>query len=74
MARVSARDAAMDVAAEAVRWIAGCEARAGDGGSPATAELDQALNVTAIHAAQRGQIADMDAISLAIVEQDAAHE
>jgi hypothetical protein len=62
----------MDVATEAVRWVTGCD---GSQGSPeAAADLDRALNVASIHAAQRGQVADMDLVSQAIVEQDAALE
>lgn len=70
MARVSAREAALDIAAEAVRVIGGCEVP----GSPAAAELDRGLNVAAINAASRGLLADMDTISQAITEQDAALE
>ncbi len=70
MARVTAREAALDIAAEAVRTIGGCEgATSGD-----PAALDRALGVASIHAAQRGLLADLDAISHAIVEQDAALE
>ena len=72
MARVAAREAAMDVVTEAVRWVTGCEGS--QGGAEATADLDRALNVASIHAAQRGQVADMDVVSQAIVEQDAALE
>ncbi len=70
MSRVAAREAAMDIVTDAVRWIGGCDAV--NGGDPG--ELDRALGVAAIHASQRGMLGDMDAVSNAIVEQDAANE
>jgi len=67
MARVCAKEAAMDVAAEATRWIRGCEAP----GAPAAEDLERALGVPAIHAACAGLLADMDQVAKAVIEQDA---
>jgi alkylation response protein AidB-like acyl-CoA dehydrogenase len=69
MARVSAREAALDVAAEAVRIVGGCESTA-----EAAGDLDRALGIAPIHASARGLVADMDTVSLAIAAQDAALE
>jgi alkylation response protein AidB-like acyl-CoA dehydrogenase len=71
MSRISAREAAIDVATEAVRWIGGCES---DSAVDGAAERDRLFGVAEIHASQRGSIADMDAIARAIAEQDAALE
>jgi hypothetical protein len=38
----------------------------------AMADFERALQVPAIHAAAKGLMADLDAVSKAIVEQDAA--
>ena len=50
--RVYARDAALTVATEAVRWVAGA-----DGGE--LGELEQRLDLPAIHRAQAGLLADL---------------
>lgn len=71
MARITAREAAMDVATEAIRWIGGCES---EGTASSFSDLDRAFRVAEIHATQRGLVSDMDAVSRAIVEQDAALE
>jgi alkylation response protein AidB-like acyl-CoA dehydrogenase len=69
MARVSARDAALDIAVEAVRVIGGCESTEG-----AASDFDRALGVAEIHASAHGLLADMDVVSQAIAAQDAALE
>jgi alkylation response protein AidB-like acyl-CoA dehydrogenase len=71
MSRVAARQAALDVATEAIRWIGGCEA---DGTGEVTGDLDRAFRLADVHAAQRGLVSDMDVVARAIVEQDAALE
>ena len=56
MSRVNARDAALStVAAEGIRWVTGA-----DGGD---LELAERLGLPAIHAAQAGLLADMDAVA-----------
>jgi hypothetical protein len=60
MSRVYARQAALHVATESMRWILGA-----DDGADA-AQLSQALNMPAIHAAQRGLLADMDRVVQAL--------
>ena len=55
MARVNARDAALTVATEAIRLVAGADG--GDAG-----EFAARLRLPAIHAAQTGLMADMDAV------------
>jgi alkylation response protein AidB-like acyl-CoA dehydrogenase len=57
MSRVYAREAALHVATEGLRWIHGV-----DDGSDAE-QLARELNLPAIHAAQRGLMADMDLIA-----------
>ena len=64
MSRVCAREAAMDIAAEALRWIRGSE-----GGD--TPDLESAFGIGAIHQACRGLLADLDVVAKAINEQDA---
>ncbi|HTX35771.1 MAG TPA: acyl-CoA dehydrogenase family protein [Bryobacteraceae bacterium] len=61
ISRIFAREAALKVAGEGLRWIAGASA-------PATAEsklaaLETALNLSAIHRAQIGLISDMDFVA-----------
>jgi acyl-CoA dehydrogenase len=68
MSRISAREAALDVLAGAVRLVRGMDAVA-DG---AMAEFERALQVSAIHAAAKGLLADLDAVAKAVAEQDAA--
>jgi len=57
MARVRARDAAMRVAAEGIRLVAGATEQLDAGG------LAAALRLPAIHAAQAGLAADMDLVA-----------
>ena len=64
MSRVCAREAAMDIAGEALRWLRGSEG----GDAP---DLEAALGVGAIHAACRGLVADLDVVARAVNEQDA---
>jgi len=68
MSRLCAREAALDVTAEAVRWLRGTDAVA-DAELP---ELARALGVDRAAAAAKGLVADLDEVSRAIVEQDAA--
>ena len=68
MSRVSAREAALDVLAGAVRLVRGMDA-VDDAGM---AEFERALGATAIHACAKGLMADMDVVAKALVEQDAA--
>jgi len=60
MSRVNARDVAITVGADAVRWITG--AGEGDG----VEALAARLGMPAIHAAQAGLLADLDAIADAV--------
>jgi alkylation response protein AidB-like acyl-CoA dehydrogenase len=62
MSRVYAREAALRVAEEGLRWIYGAEE------DTSVNELETALNLSAIHAAQRGLVADMDLIVQALQE------
>jgi len=67
MARVCARDAALDLVTEAVRILHGADAV----DAAALAELESALGTTRIHQACRGLIADMDEITRELIAQDA---
>ena len=58
IARIFAREAALKVAQEGLRWIVGAGPADGD-----TAAFEAALNFTAIHRAQAGLIADMDFVA-----------
>ena len=58
IARIFARDAALKVAQEGLRWIVGAAPADGD-----VAAFEAALNFTAIHRAQAGLIADMDFVA-----------
>ncbi|HUA47071.1 MAG TPA: acyl-CoA dehydrogenase family protein [Solirubrobacteraceae bacterium] len=57
--RVNARNAAMAIASEGVRWPTGA-----DGGD--LGDLEQRLNVTAIHRAQSGLMADLQEVTTAV--------
>jgi alkylation response protein AidB-like acyl-CoA dehydrogenase len=59
MTRVNARDVALTVATEGVRWVTGANGEAG-------ADLAARLGVAAIQQAQAGLIADLDAVADAI--------
>jgi alkylation response protein AidB-like acyl-CoA dehydrogenase len=56
MARVNARDAALTVLADGIRWVLGS-----DGAS--AVEFSQVCGAASIHAAQAGLLADMDAVA-----------
>jgi hypothetical protein len=56
---VGARGAALTVGTEAIRWVAGA-----DGGE--LGDLEQRLGLTAIHRAQGGLLADLQAVADAI--------
>ena len=68
MARISAREAALDVLAGAVRLVRGMDAVDG----AAMADFERALQASAIFAAAGGLLADLDVVAKAVVEQDAA--
>ena len=59
VSRVNARAAALTVATEAVRWVAGA-----DGGE--LGELEQRLDLASIHRAQAGLLADLQAVADAV--------
>jgi len=59
LARVFAREAALKVAEEGLRWIAG----AGGVGAAAVSAFETSLGLPAIHRAQVGLIADMDYVA-----------
>jgi len=65
VARLGAREAALTVAGEGSRIVRGAD-------GSAAAELEAALRLPAIHAAQAGLIADMDAVADALYERTAA--
>ena len=56
--RVYARGAALDIATEAVRWVAGADGALG--------ELEQRLDLASIHRAQGGLLADLGAVTDAV--------
>jgi hypothetical protein len=68
MSRVSAKEAALDVVAGAVRLVRGMDA-VDDAGM---ADFERALGASAIFASTKGLLADMDIVAKALVEQDAA--
>jgi alkylation response protein AidB-like acyl-CoA dehydrogenase len=61
VARVAARDAALLVAEQGLRWTFG-----GDGTVLALADLERELRVAEVHAAQAGLLADMDRVADAV--------
>jgi alkylation response protein AidB-like acyl-CoA dehydrogenase len=61
IARIFAREAALKVGEEGLRWLTGVEATAADAD-----ELERALRLHAIHAAQGGLLADMDDVAGAL--------
>jgi len=65
MSRVFAREAALKVAEEGLRWIAG----AGDVSEADIINFEKQLNLTAIHRSQTGIISDMDFIADVIYER-----
>ena len=60
ISRIFAREAALRVAQEGLRWIVGATPAAGDG---EVAAFEAALNLSAIHRAQTGLISDMDFVA-----------
>jgi hypothetical protein len=56
LSRVFAREAALEVATEGLRWVAG----AAEGSEGDAASLAAALNLNAVYRAQAGLLADMD--------------
>ena len=60
MSRVFARRAALGVATESLRWLYG------GGASISSDDLDGALGMSAIHAAQAGLLGDMDEVADAL--------
>ncbi|MBI2893143.1 MAG: acyl-CoA dehydrogenase family protein [Deltaproteobacteria bacterium] len=67
MARICAREAALDIVGEAVRWLRGTDSV----GDADLADLARSLGVERAQAAAKGLVADMDAVARALVEQDA---
>ena len=65
MSRVFAREAALKVAEEGLRWIAGAE----DISETDMINFETQLNLTAIHRAQTGIISDMDYIADVLYER-----
>jgi alkylation response protein AidB-like acyl-CoA dehydrogenase len=61
LSRIFARDAALRVAEDGIRWISGAEVRAASDGEMAA--FVAALNLQSIHRAQSGLIADMDFVA-----------
>jgi hypothetical protein len=60
MSRIYAREAALRIASEGLRWLVGAQASAS---SPA---LQQALDLAAIYQAQAGLLADSDLVADAL--------
>ncbi len=56
ISRVNARDVALTIGTEAIRWIAGADAAVGE-------TLTDRLGLAAIHTAQAGLLADLDEVS-----------
>jgi len=65
LARIHARQVALDLASDALRWLRGGGA-AGDAELPA---FEQALGLRRIHAAQAGLLADMNTLADALYER-----
>ncbi|HYF26631.1 MAG TPA: acyl-CoA dehydrogenase family protein [Baekduia sp.] len=66
VSRVNARDVALRVANEGMRWVGGA-----DGTDPdAAARLASRIDITAVQAAQAGLIADLDAVADAIYHRE----
>ena len=68
IARVYAREAALKVADDGVRWVAGGTAVAGVDPADLARTLAATLRVDEVRAAQAGLIADMDAIAASIYD------
>src|SRR5450759_3222752 len=63
IARIFAREAALKVANEGLRWIVGAEPAGLAAGQGEVAAFEAALNLPAIHRAQIGLIGDMDFVA-----------
>jgi alkylation response protein AidB-like acyl-CoA dehydrogenase len=70
ISRVNARDAALRVAQEGLRWVAGGVAAGGADAAALGASLVGRLRLDDVRAAQAGLIADMDAIADALYDRD----
>jgi alkylation response protein AidB-like acyl-CoA dehydrogenase len=66
MARIYARDCALQVATEAIRWLRGCDLK----DDPAA--LEKALKLPQIHEAQAGLMADLDGVAAALTGREAS--
>jgi hypothetical protein len=60
MSRLYAREAALRIASEGLRWLVGADA------SQSSAQLQQALDLAAIYQAQAGLLADSDRVADAL--------
>jgi len=65
LARIFAREAALEVASGAMQWVSGADGTAGDDLSA----FSEALGLREIHRAQVGLVADMDRVADALVER-----
>ena len=63
IARIFAREAALKVGEEGMRWLIGADA------APAAAELETALRIHEVRSAQAGLLADMDQVAGALFSQ-----
>jgi alkylation response protein AidB-like acyl-CoA dehydrogenase len=63
VARTFAREAALKVANESLRWIVGAGPEGQSAGDAELAAFEAALNLPAIHRAQIGLVADMDFVA-----------
>jgi alkylation response protein AidB-like acyl-CoA dehydrogenase len=63
IARIFAREAALRVAQESLRWIVGAGPEGQPAGDAGLAAFEAALNLPAIHRSQTGLIADMDFVA-----------
>jgi len=68
LSRIAARDAALKVAADGLRWTRGADAI----GDAELAAFEDAAGVAAIHRAQGGLLADMDRAADALYGRSAA--
>jgi hypothetical protein len=63
ISRIFAREAALKVSQEGMRWMVGAWSEAASAGEPELAALEAALNLPAIHRSQAGLMRDMDFIA-----------
>jgi hypothetical protein len=66
MARVNAREAALKTATDGMRWILAGTSVSDDDRANDIAQLETAVELAAIHRAQRGLLNDLDAVADAI--------